>query len=323
MTLIMSGANSNSLSFLAADRRLVAGGRIYEEDSTKATFICTPDARLAVGFTGIAKYGSFNTQSWLLKSVSDISNNTHYIEEILNRLTLKASKEINASALNLRKEPNLTIIFMGYKYKSTDQSEAVCYRISNFECGGKAKDFVYIDHEDYKFQTAGNTKEVKDKMANKIRKLLNKNPEESKKAITGYTRFLFDKISEEDASNTIGNRINLCLIEKEKNTPLKSIYFASSTRQSIYGPNFLLIGKDGVILEQTMPYLKIHSGPPTVFSPPPRNDNAPCPCGSGLKYKNCHKEIDYPYLPLTILWDNGDDSFSSGKIFKVKHYGAY
>lgn len=65
MTLILGLANQQQV-ILISDRRLSVNGKVVEDESNKAATLNLQDARLAVGFTGLARAGRFQTRRWLL-----------------------------------------------------------------------------------------------------------------------------------------------------------------------------------------------------------------------------------------------------------------
>ncbi len=54
-----------------SDRRLSADGRLVEDESAKAGVLTCSNARLAFGFTGLARMGHFSTRDWLLDALYD------------------------------------------------------------------------------------------------------------------------------------------------------------------------------------------------------------------------------------------------------------
>ena len=74
MTLIVAAGNKD-FAVLAADRRLTSNGKLVDDEANKATILACYDARMAIAFTGLATWGSFSTEKWLLESLSVASYN--------------------------------------------------------------------------------------------------------------------------------------------------------------------------------------------------------------------------------------------------------
>jgi len=54
-----------------SDRRLSIDGVMRGDESNKAALLFATDARMIVGFTGIAKAGSFTTAHWILDTLKN------------------------------------------------------------------------------------------------------------------------------------------------------------------------------------------------------------------------------------------------------------
>jgi hypothetical protein len=70
MTLILTLGNCDQIIQLA-DRRLTVNGRLQDDELNKAGIFICANARLAFGFTGLARTHGFETQRWLLSALSE------------------------------------------------------------------------------------------------------------------------------------------------------------------------------------------------------------------------------------------------------------
>jgi len=64
-----------------------------EDESNKVGVFISSNARLAFGFTCLAKYGNFDTQRWLLKNLVGLGPPDYEAKPILDRLTEKATED--------------------------------------------------------------------------------------------------------------------------------------------------------------------------------------------------------------------------------------
>jgi len=67
MTLIIAAGNPDQF-VQVSDRRLTANGVVQDDESNKAIVLNCANARLSIGFTGLAKVGTFNTRDWILST---------------------------------------------------------------------------------------------------------------------------------------------------------------------------------------------------------------------------------------------------------------
>lgn len=70
MTLILVVA-SPLATVLVSDRRLTSDGLLIDDESNKAFIITPRGARLVAAFTGLARVGSFETQTWLMDALAE------------------------------------------------------------------------------------------------------------------------------------------------------------------------------------------------------------------------------------------------------------
>lgn len=116
MTLIVAAGNHDQFIQLS-DRRFSIDGKISNEESNKAIVLFCANARLSIGFTGLAKYKTFKTQEWLLKSITECGPSDYTADNIVKRFTLRATKDFNElpelKSLS-REHKKLSVMFTGY-----------------------------------------------------------------------------------------------------------------------------------------------------------------------------------------------------------------
>lgn len=127
MTILFALTNDD-YSILLADRRITVNGKPVEDEYNKVTVLFCDDARVTIGFTGLATYGGFNTSDWLVQTLSEIGKKTGDIASILNELAIFA--ENNFSKM-LIADNRLTFLITGFVYWE-EKPRPVAYVLSNY-----------------------------------------------------------------------------------------------------------------------------------------------------------------------------------------------
>ena len=118
MTLIITAGNSEQF-IQVSDRRVTINGAIQDDESNKAIVLNCANARLAVGFTGLARVGDFNTREWLVSTINECGPPDYTAQSILERVKEKATQAFQSIPVlrNLPKgQKRLSVMFSGYLY---------------------------------------------------------------------------------------------------------------------------------------------------------------------------------------------------------------
>lgn len=317
MTLIIGGIN-NRTAFLASDRRISSNGILIDDETTKCFFITTPDSRGVFAFTGLAYCNDFKTENLLCDTLDQLSKSQANIEPILRELRNVLNINFNSKNITCNNR-YLTILYIGYTY-SSETCEPKIFRISNFEFGGKPDNFIFTEHDTGQIQLAGQTNSVGKAQVEKLNSLLSENKTDAVNIVAYMT--IAKTSSNPLSNNTVGQKANVCTFSSEVNTPMTSTYYSEALTKKCFGANSLMLQPGGcttfLSIEMTVP----NNYPSPVI--PKTKNNSLCPCGSGIRYKLCHKKIEYPYLPMynrVMLTDN--TSYDSGNSFITLSIGAY
>jgi hypothetical protein len=284
----------------ATDRRLMASGKIFDDSSGKAGHILCDDATLLYCFTGIAIVGRNKTTSkWLLEALSyNAKKGTHSYGSITDGLAETATEFFNASKYlgSLPAEGRrLTIMVTGYSADGYIVSDL----ISNFQ------DFVnFVDHpiplsqftvhreisnapakdNPTLIQAIGQFGALTATDEKELRVLLeSRAPAE---AIRQKAIHLIQEISDRPQSHgSVGKKINTAQLRRE--TPFTPIagYASDKIEKEIHllDQVNLCTGVPDLLVSE----VKLAANVPVVF--PRVHRNAPCPCGSGKRYRECHR----------------------------------
>ena len=118
-----------------SDRCLTVDGVVHDDEANKAIVLNCGNARLAIGFSGLSKYGSFNTRKWLLQTLNECAPPEYTAKEIVERFTEKTSRHFSEN-WQLKSIPpehkRLSVMFTGYLYHHNPPLGALAV-VSNFQ----------------------------------------------------------------------------------------------------------------------------------------------------------------------------------------------
>lgn len=116
MTLLACVANQAHTVF-AADRKLV--GSSTDDEANKVTVFVAADARVVVGFAGLATVGApptFRTHQWVTETLANVAPPDCHIQPVIDRFSLAATKTYSAiAATRVRRVTGFA--FAGYRYE--------------------------------------------------------------------------------------------------------------------------------------------------------------------------------------------------------------
>jgi hypothetical protein len=303
LTLIIALANPEQ-AIQVSDRRLTVNGQLDVDESNKAAVLICTDARLAIGFTGLAKIGDFATRHWLFDAIYECSPPDYRSYYILERLTERATSDFQ-SLPSLKAVPQrdkrLSVMFSGYLHHEDPPLGylGILTNYQNFKTGidhSEAWDHFELHHWfekrplEHPFTlvqrigayAAMTTSDEKD-----LRQLL----QELKpaKAIIGKAiEVIRDMTDRPKAKGLIGKQLSTIIIPRELPSSVEVSYHSDIVTYNAYAPAQIVALSDEnrhIILEASMQRGDEKGLKPIAF--PKIGRNAPCPCKSGKKYKKC------------------------------------
>jgi hypothetical protein len=303
MTMIVTVGNLDN-AILVSDRRLTMADGSWNDESNKAFVLITRDARMAIGFSGLAEVPSLGlrTRFWLPQTLSDCATPDYTLGSILSRLKLRAEKDISSLYVTDRR---LSITGVGFWYGSQTPRLAA-FRLSNFESLDDPPTLSQSPHDFRLWTWTSNastpTAELRQisgwrtgpanaiAVWNEIDEWLRikKNPE----AITARAIQMIRLISDwKSAEGRVGSQCMSIVIPNNPADRAVTQYHTTDARASLYLPGHIEArgGDYGVysIADFEMGAKDQEGkGLTTVVPSVPRN--RPCPCGSGRKFKYCH-----------------------------------
>ncbi len=321
MTLILA-ALAPEYVVVGADRRLSDNGQSVEEESTKLTVLVTPDARTVIAYTGIARAGDFDTEHWILDTLSRVSSATPDLHSILEGLRSGAGMAVRQLAGTSPPDIRLTLLVAGFIYQRA-AAEPLAWKITNWEhtgSGALTEEFQIISyapspHDNMLLISAGNTSAVEGSDTQVLEALLRRGIPAI--GVEGKIHDIIRKASLSPLSrNTVGPQCNACIVSRDTALRIAATYYSEHVTRNVYSVNTVLhdMITSGALLQVG------GSMPPAVV--PKRGPNEPCSCGSEVKYQRCHGALEYLYLPMTVALSYLKPSYPSGQSIVVESRGA-
>ncbi|MGA7272299.1 MAG: SEC-C domain-containing protein [Acidimicrobiia bacterium] len=301
MTLILVAMNSDYLVQLS-DRRLSAGGQPVEEESNKSLLVHLSDGRLAVGYTGLATYGGFETATFLTDVMLEAAKPDFQIAGLVGRLPAVATSKWREHRVPSRVPANdrrLTISAFGFGPSVHHNLRPVPggLLLSNVRWAGNdwetldefnvvksfsAKPGMDLDSETLIY-SIGATGSVTEEAVAPIRTMLREHRPAF--GVVGKGVELMRSWARlSPAANTIGDQISSIVLPADITDGWTFDYHTAHPAPTLHHPIFVeatgrvppfasrleITQEDGAYIVQKV------------------GRNAPCPCGSGQKYKRCH-----------------------------------
>jgi hypothetical protein len=286
-----------------SDRRLSSGGSPIDDESNKAAVLTCADARLIVGFTGLAQVGNaFRTKQWLLDALLESAPPEFTALELTGRFVDRASKDFQELPV-LRGLPaaqkKLTVMFTGFTAQETGARQ-VALLVSNFQDFARGRDnpepgpefqSTYfsgrLEVEDATWvQRVGMWTEFQDRDVAPLRKLLEDG--RPPRAVIDKTIETMRAIADRPSVTTIGGQLSAILVPADFSVPPSSEYHSAKNVLAVQSPSLVVatdVENSFAIMDPE--FRAVSPGAPAL-AVRKVSRNAPCPCRSGRKYKHCH-----------------------------------
>ena len=286
------------------DRQLIRNGRPIDSGGGKGMTVVGIDGRALVTFTGLAQYGSFDTRHWLIESIADERRRTKRVTYAIGGLAERLDEQVRRLRIPRADDRRLTVAVGAYLYPEpvTGGPHALAYfwQFSNFE-PRRFDDVHYEDVGDFLVESTGFTIRNRapgtvrvgvylsgfhqlfrqEELASLRKLLFERRPADALigKAVEAMRRVADDPRSE----GKVGRDYTSATMPLDPDVPMVVDYHVGQPSTTAYLPsNVNLV--TGTVLHE--PMVDVGVGPPTRV--PKTGRKAPCPCGSGLKYKRCH-----------------------------------
>jgi hypothetical protein len=310
------------------DRRTSNNGIPLEEEFDKSCTLDTYDARVAISFAGLARFRNFDAHVQLLKTLEECASPDYHLNGVLQRFTERLdqlfSTHRDIRSLNPRMKL-FSVQVAGYVYSSFGISVPVYGVITNFQdfdnglihekpfdcfkviaCGlppQKNSDILMI----------GTTSGVN---IDEARRLTGSAHLLTPRAARAKLIYLLQKASRNPLSGrTVGGQCSSILIPQVRKRDGEINYHVlepswSDYTLATYSPNLKASSGHGT----QMTFSGKTQDPRSMMRVPQVNRNKLCPCGSGLRYKFCHRsKIGKFSYQLTVSSNHIDVAFGPKK----------
>lgn len=298
MTFILVAANADQV-IQVSDRRITGdGGVVLDNAFGKAGHLLCDDASVLYSFTGLATINDFKTSTWLMDTFLAASKRSARFDELVRYFAELAAIDFrsNRDVISVRPDRRkLTVILSGYNAVGN----IVCVLISNYQdfINGinhpiaQTEFTVFFeesaiprDQNPTLLQAAGAFNALTDADEQELRLLVERRAPSH--AIEDKMAAIVAEISDRHrAGGTVGKRLNIgCLYFLTPHTP--HVGYVSDVVEQDLPLLDVVDARSGVpqLLVRDVQFSADHS---LVF--PRVHRNAPCPCGSGQKYRFCHR----------------------------------
>lgn len=301
MTLILSLGNKDHIVQIS-DRRLSNNGKLIDDESNKCGVMFCLNARMSFGYTGLARWGKFETFQWLLKALHDSAEPDYTIGEILNRLKNNATDTFNNAPIISsvpREHKRLAIMFSGFINldETIKPGNAILSNFHNFNsntafdiANNEFELFLTSATKDVEnptlVQRVGNWAGMSESDISLLRNLLiERRPCE---AVEGKAVEIFRRIAEDPKSKDIvGKQLMSVIIPSNINIGVEANYFSEKVKRETFFPALVYLLPNQHLTVENIFIEPVEPDTPPL-SVPKVGRNVPCPCGSKIKYKLCH-----------------------------------
>jgi hypothetical protein len=300
MTLIVMAGNRDNL-FLVADRRLTTGSTVVSESQNKLTQIECPNGSFVIGFAGIAEFGTFKTQEWMLKTLYDLIRADGDVFTLPERLSAEATKEfINNRFLRALKPDQKALSFMMGGFLTDGPPLRMAWAmLSNFQDfqtgddGPVKREFSYkLGSNDINatpdavvIQRIGVWRLVDSRVLGEIQDALTSHMPQERIAemVVGLMR---SQAQSPIAKNTVGRVFSCVRIPSSDFIPVSS-YLDNEAHDTKFHPDQVTYKLNGFAIKGfSVGPVDPEEDKPMFMPRVGRNER--CSCGSGNKYKACH-----------------------------------
>lgn len=297
MTLILTAMNPQ-YAVQVSDCRLTNAGSVMQEEHNKCFSLTLPGFRLTVAFTGLAIAGRHETAGWLIERLQERGKTTSapidLLEGLANDLTAHfiSDRVIRSLPIPTRR---LDITVTGYNY-SLNPPAGLAAEITNM--GDPEGRFRAIFSSEIRplaepwtwVGVFGSYAAVGDHHVQQIREALKKNI--PPRAMVSILENTIRKIADDPRSaNTIGKHLDSIIIESNPKSPVVgNRSYSDISRKIVFPASVNIDPRGGVFSVQNLAISAVEAST-APLAVPKVHRNAPCPCGSGKKYRFCHRDV--------------------------------
>jgi hypothetical protein len=295
MTFILAGMNRR-FAVQVSDRRLTSNGALVDDEASKAFTLMILGFGLTVAFTGLARFKGFNTYDFLLNCLPECGPPDFQPVHILERLAVRLNEEfarypLHQAPANSKK---LTISLVGFN-ATYDPPKAIAAQISNGTWGGRIGPFaptfwqVKETHESsFDWLGAFGDGRALDVIGEShLRSLL-----QSGITMRNFAELLSDRVrkvaTDPRTQGGVGRQLDVICLPSDPSHPVLAYHLSMTDKMEVLIPGSVVLHPSG---SNVIAKIEIRTDSDTPLTIGKVNKNAPCPCGSGKRFKHCHREF--------------------------------
>ncbi len=305
MTLVVVAGGTEYVVQLS-DRRLTAGHTVTTDESGKAAVLHCRNARVACGFTGLAEVAGFRTYQWIAESLAASAKPDCTLGGILSRFRTRATDTFRDHPCLrhvARRDRRLSILFAGF-LQTDAEPRVVEALVTNYQDYANAFDHDEAQDEFWMhcrdgfipgavnpsfIERIGMWQATKVTDFEGLRTLIESSrPAEA--VVARGVELMREIAARPKAMQSVGGQINAIVIPADQNRDVRAEYFTESPSPHIYQPMIIEARNPSFIAAMEATFsTQAADGSPVAARVPAVHRNAPCPCGSGRRYRNCHR----------------------------------
>jgi hypothetical protein len=303
VTLVLGSVNSDA-AVIVADCLLSWQKRPFDDEVTKIALVTFEDARLAMGFTGLAGLGltkaqrgpapagTFRTIEWICDTLADVGPASGQMLPSLSALRERMTADFPPLPVHMAHQM-LALGFVGYRYEGS-KAIKVAATISNVsDQGGQfvvSREFELCSEDvaGASLLALGVHRALVEAARKQLADLISdRRPPHA--IAEKATEVIRQAARQRKAGGAVGDLCMSLVVPSNPASPAVSRHHADRVSGVAFLPRSISLTRDGGVITLDP---SIRGGlpgdvpSPIVFPKVPKN--APCPCGSGRKYKRCH-----------------------------------
>lgn len=302
MTLLLAAINAD-YAVLVSDRRLTQSGHALPDEVNKTAHLVLNDGRFGVAYTGLATDGPHLTSRWLLDALLEAAAPDALTSATLERLGELAERDIGALGRVGTPDGRLSIMLVGFTYPEHGPRAVACL-VSNYDDFGRASNQAasrefsvhYLAERPQREEGlslvafAGAEMAISDRDGQSLVPLLKERRPAHATAAKAFD-LMRDIARRPRSSGLIGLQLMAVIVPSDLEVAASSLYDVSVAGDRLFGAS-LVDARGGeygrLAIMDPEQWTRDASGAPVRNVLPRVGRNAPCPCGSGAKFKRCH-----------------------------------
>jgi hypothetical protein len=319
---------------MAADAQQSHGGQPYDE-AMKLTIVAFRDGRLVMASTGLASWGlpvghtgpagpaRFRTVEWVNELLAECAPPDYTMEGTLQRLTARLSTDFPPPMVRPR-EQYLVLVCAGQHFQDLGEgrmrSVPVYATVRNDPITSgppePADTFkLRIDRGSSGLTGSGNVPAIRAALSAADVSEDDLESGHPSKVVHSLTQAIQRAAATPAGTGTVSSRSMTVVLMADPNIDPISRHHADRPGSTIYLPHMVDVRGPGFPMARYLDPRVIGTGataPAGILTVPTAPKNAPCPCGTGRRYRYCHGRVEradgYTRVGLfRWLWRHEDD----------------